>query len=336
MKKETVSFTPESIREYINHYQKSRVLLTTFELDIFSLLDKSPLTSAEVAKKIKTDARATDRLMNAACALGFLEKKNNKFKNTNPSGKYFVKGKAEYMSGLMHTVGQWQTWSTLTECVKKGGSVYSRPKTINNRDHKWLEAFIGAMHYRASRQAAGIVSKLDLKKVKKVLDVGGGSGAFAMAFVKANKNISATVFDLPNVTPITQKYIRESKMSDKVRTISGDYNTTAFPKGFDLIFLSAIVHINSFEGNVKLINKCASALNPGGRIVIQDQVMDDDRILPVGGALFALNMLVGTEEGDTYTEKEMRQWFTKTGLRFDGRIEVFMGNSLIIGRAASR
>jgi len=332
MKKENFAHTAESIREYINHYQKSRVLLTTFELDIFSILDKSPKTSDEVAKKIKAEPRATDRLMNAACALDFLEKKNGKFQNTKESSIYFVKGKPEYMSGLMHTVGQWQTWSTLTQCVKNGTSVYKRPKTINNRNESWLEAFIGAMHYRASRQAKEIVSKINLKDVNKVLDVGGGSGAFAMAFVKAKKNISATVFDLPNVTPITQKYIRQDKMTRNVNTVSGDYNTSPFPKGYDLVFLSAIVHINSNEGNVKLIKKCASSLNPGGQIVIQDQVMNDDRTKPIGGALFALNMLVGTEEGDTYTEKEIREWFKKTGITYEKRIDTFMGNSLIIGR----
>jgi 2-polyprenyl-3-methyl-5-hydroxy-6-metoxy-1,4-benzoquinol methylase len=332
MKKGTLRQTPESIRDFINHFQKSRILLSAFELDIFTVLEKAPLTSAETAKKIKADVRATDRLMNAVTAIGFLEKKNNKFQNTLESSTFFVKGKPGYMSGLMHTVSLWQTWSTLTESVRKGTSVFQRPKTINNRDNKWLEAFIGAMHYRASRQAPEIVAKVDLKGVKKVLDVGGGSGAFAMAFANAGKNITATVFDLPNVVPITLNYIYQDGMSEKVDTASGDYNTDPFPKGYDIVFLSAVVHINSYKGNVKLIKKCAAALNPGGRIIIQDHVMNDDRTSPTGGALFAINMLVGTEEGDTYTQKEMREWFEKAGLKFEKKIETFMGNFLVIGR----
>lgn len=332
MKKEEMNQSPESIREYISHFQKSRVLLTAFELDIFTAIDKTPQTSSAVAKKIKADARATDRLMNAVCAIGFLEKKDNKFFNTKEASAYFVKGKPGYMSGLMHTVSLWQTWSKLTESVRKGKSVFERPKAINNRDTFWLEAFIGAMHYRASRQATEIVAKIDMKGVKKVLDVGGGSGAFAMAFANAGKDVKATVLDLPNVIPITKKYIKQDKMSAKVDTLSGDYNTDAFPKGYDIIFLSAVVHINSYNGNVKLIKKCAASLNKGGRVIIQDQVMNDDRTTPPGGALFALNMLVGTEEGDTYTEKEMREWFDKAGLTFEKRIDVFMGNALMIGR----
>jgi cyclopropane fatty-acyl-phospholipid synthase-like methyltransferase len=332
MKKETITQTPESIREYINHFQKSRILLSAFELDIFSVLDKAPKTSAEVAKKIKADTRATDRLMNAAVALGFLEKKNSKFQNTKETSAYMVKGKPGYMSGLMHTISLWQTWSTLTESVRKGKSVFQRPKTINNRDTFWLEAFIGAMHYRAAKQAQEIVAKVDMKGVKKVLDVGGGSGAFAMAFAKAGKDVNATVFDLPNVTPITLKYIYADKMITKVDTSSGDYNTDPLPKGYDIIFLSAVIHINSYKGNVALIKKCAASLNKGGRVIIQDHVMNEDRTTPPGGAIFALNMLVGTEEGDTYTEKEMREWFEKAGMKFEKRIETFMGNALVIGR----
>lgn len=331
MKKETPK-TPESIRDYINHYQKSRILLTTFELDIFTLLDKSPQTSVAISKKIKADARATDRLMNAACALGFLEKKKDKFQNTKEASTFFVKGKPQYMSGLMHTVGQWQTWSTLTESVKKGTSAFQRPKTIDNRDKTWLNAFISAMHYRASRQAPEIIKLIDMKNANRVLDVGGGSGAFAMAFTDVRKNITATVFDLPNVLPITKRFIKENGYEKKVDKFAGDYNNNELPKGYDIIFISAVVHINSYKGNVALMKNCARSLNPGGRIIIQDQVMSDDRTTPIPGALFALNMLVGTEEGDTYTEKEMCDWFKKAGINFEKHIDTFMGNALIIGR----
>lgn len=182
MEKTAIKYTPESIREFINHFQKSRILLTAFELDIFTYLEKTPRTSDAVAKRIKADSRATDRLMNAVCAIGFLEKREDKFYNTEEASTYFVKGKPGYMSGLMHTVNLWQTWSTLTQAVINGKTVSDRPKNIDNRENKWLEAFIEAMHYRAKKQATDIVAKIDLIGVNHVLDLGGGSGAFAMAF----------------------------------------------------------------------------------------------------------------------------------------------------------
>jgi hypothetical protein len=332
MEKESPKQTPETISAFVNHYQKSRILLTAFELNIFTVIDNKQLSSFEVAEIINTDSRATDRLMNAVCAIGFLIKVGNKFLNTEESCKYFVKGKPDYMDGLGHSISLWDTWTTLTGCVRKGTSVHERPANINDREKEWLDNFISAMHYRASRQAPEIVANIDLSNVRKVLDVGGGSGAFAFAFVTSGENISATVFDLPNVTPLTKKYIIQEKMEGKVDILNGDYNNDTFPSGYDLVFLSAVIHINSYEGNVQLIKKCSDALNSGGLIVIQDQVMDDSRVSPAGGAMFAINMLVGTKEGDTYTENEICEWFTNANIHFEKRINTFLGNALIIGR----
>jgi len=332
MEKENNFQTPEAISAFINHFQKSRIILTAFELDIFTIIGNAGMSSSEVAKAVGSDQRATDRLLNAVCVTGFLSKKDGKFYNTPESLKFFNKESPDYMAGLGHSISLWDTWTFLTKSVMKGCAAHQRPENINDRESKWLEHFIEAMHYRASRQAPQIISKINLENVRRVLDLGGGSGAFAFAFVKAGKDITATIFDLPNVTPLTMKYILQEGMQDKVNTADGDYNTDTLPKGYDIIFLSAVVHINSFEGNVNLIRKCAASLNPGGQVIIQDQVMNDDRISPPNGALFALNMLVGTKEGDTYTENEMCQWFEKAGLKFESRIETFMGNCLITGR----
>lgn len=334
MENENIKQTPESIMQFITHFQKSRVILTAFELDIFSALDQHPKTSQEVAELKGTDPRATDRLMNAVCSLGFLRKEDTKFLNTEETSEFFVKGKPGYMAGLHHTLNLWHTWSTLTESVRQGTATFQRPADINDRDSQWLESFIGAMHYRARKQAPALVDQVDLEGVKRVLDVGGGSGAFAMAFIKPTNDITATVFDLPNVIPLTEKYIRQENMTTKVDTVSGDFTVDPLPGGYDLVLLSAIVHAYSYLDNIKLIRKCAGALTPGGQILIQDFVMEEDRVNPPGGAMFALNMLVGTEAGDTFTLKEMQEWFDYAGIRFVKRLDSFMGTSLVIGRKA--
>ncbi|MBI5220109.1 MAG: methyltransferase [Bacteroidia bacterium] len=323
--------TPESIREMVNNYQKSRVILSAVELDIFSEIGKKAKTSEQIATALKTNRRATDRFLNTLCGLGFLIKKNHTFQNTDFALTYLCKTSPDYMYGLMHSVNQWDTWSTLTDAVTKGTTVVKRPKTINNRSSKWLDAFIGAMHYRAYKSAPGIVALLDISGVKKVLDVGGGSGAYSMGFIKSKKGITATVFDLPNVVPITKKFVAKEKFQKQINIYRGDYLTDELPKGFDLVFLSAIIHINTLKENEKLIKKCAHSLNPGGMIVIQDYIMENDRVQPPSGALFALNMLVGTIAGDTYTEGEVKSWFKKAGIKFEKKIPVHMGNSLMIG-----
>lgn len=320
----------DSIREIAYAFQRSRVLLTAYEVGLFTALGDASKSSAEVSKILGTDPRATDRLLNALCAIGLLEKKDAQFSSTPATARFLVQGKPEYMAGLMHTVHLWETWSTLTPAVRQGKSV-SRPP-VNARGKKWLTAFIAAMHDRARKQAPAVATLLDFSGVSNVLDVGGGSGAFAMAFARAQTGITATVLDLPNVVSLTQKYIEQEGLAGKVKTAVGDYLVDDLGNGFDLVFLSAIIHSNSVEENRKLIRKCAQTLNPNGQVVVQDFIMDADRTSPAHGALFALNMLVGTAAGDTYTEAEVRSWMEEAGLSNFIRKDTHFGTTLILGR----
>lgn len=318
----------EDIRELANSFRASRTLLTAFELKIFTVLDKHMMTSDEVAQKIKANQRSTDRLMNALCAMGILKKVHQKFYNTDISSRYLVEGKPEFMGNLYHTNNLWDTWSHLTDSVIKGSSVVSDDNKTEKDD--WVKYFIGAMHYRGVNQGKILAMMIDLTNVKRMLDVGGGSAAFSMEIVKKNPAINAVVLDLPYVIPLTKKYVSESGLSDKFSFIEGDYLTRDFEGSYDLILLSAIVHINNYEQNKMLIQKCADALNKDGMIVISDFVMDDGRTKPYHGALFSLNMLVGTANGDTYTEKEIREWFESAGLNKIERKNTSFGADLMI------
>ena len=224
----------------------------------------------------------------------------------------------------------WQNWSTLTEAVKKGKSVIEHSGHSGNPS--WSKSFISAMHYRAKNQAAAIIEHIDISGVRKLLDLGGGSAVYSMAFITAKHDIKAVVFDLPHIIPITSEYIEKEGYTGSIDTITGNYLYDDFGSGYDLIFLSAIVHINSYDENLNLIGRCAGALNPGGQIVVQDHIMNDDRTYPVAGALFAMNMLVGTEKGDTYTETEMKEWFTASGITDVVRIDGAFESMQLIGR----
>jgi SAM-dependent methyltransferase len=188
------------------------------------------------------------------------------------------------------------------------------------------------MHWRATQTAAEVVGLLDLDGVERVLDVGGGSGAYAMAFARARRGISAVVFDLPNVVPLTRAYIQQEGLGAEVTTATGDYLSAPIGEGFDLVFLSAVIHSNGPDDNRLLMRKCAAALKPRGQVVVQDFLMDEDRSGPLPAALFALNMLVGTPEGDTYTESEVRAWLREAGCRSVVRTDTSFGTNLLVGR----
>lgn len=316
---------PIAIREFAAEFQKSRILLSGFELDIFTTIDKSGLSNKQISNTLQLDEQACERLLNALVSVGFLTKQNHLFFNTSDSFTFLSKKSPEYLGGLMHTNHLWNTWSNLSQVVKTGISAHSTE--INERGEEWLFAFISAMHDRAKKQAPQQLAKVDLLSIHSMLDIGGGSGAYSMEFVSKKTELEATVFDLPKVIPITQKFIDKEGFSNQIKTCTGDYTKDELPAGFDLVFLSAVIHSNALTVNQELIKKCFYSLNKNGKIMIQDWIMNNDRTQPTSGAIFAVNMLVGTDAGDCFTEQEVTEMLQNAGFQHISRIEFESGLS---------
>lgn len=323
-----MQISPESVIELLSNYQKSRVLLTGIELNVFSAIENQKSSSNAIAKKVGADTRALDRLMNALSGLGFLNKVKCLFSNTDFSKKYLCENSKEYMLQLGHIVNMNRNWSRLTDAVRRGKSV--GVKRFSNREQKWFESFISAMHSRAVWQAKEIIPLLKPSGMK-VLDIGGGSGAHAIEFIRHNAK-SVCVFDLPKVIPLTRRYVRKENMERKIIFRKGDFLKDEFGSGFDIVFISAIIHMLNPKEIRKLFVKSASALADDGKIVVQDFFMSDDRTDPLRGALFALNMLVGTAHGDTYTETEVREWLIEAGFGNIYRIDTTFEAPLLLGK----
>ncbi len=321
--------TADDLQQLARGFFRSRILLTAYELGVFTELGDERKTSAEVAAALETDPRATDRLMNALAVLGLLNKEEGRFANTEAASRFLVAGKVEYMAGLMHTVNLWDSWSTLTGAVRAGTTAFERPG--GEAGARRTEAFIAAMHAGATLRAERLVAMLELYGVARVLDVGGGSGEYAMAFARARDGITATVFDLPPVTPLTRRYVEAEGLSGKIDVVEGDANEDELPRDYDLVFMSHLLHSNSPAENEALIANGAASLNAGGRLVVQDFVVDEGRAGPPQPVVFALNMLVNTEAGDTYAEAEIRGWMEAAGLTAVERIDTDFETTLIIG-----
>ena len=323
--------TPQdAIMRTARGFMESRILFAGYELGVFTVLDGGPKSSEAVARIIDADARATDRLMNALAVSGLLEKDGGLFANSPDASQFLVEGKPEYLSNLQHTIYTSFGWGTLTEAVRQGTSVYERPG--GEEAEKRTVAFIEAMDYLSKRRAKGLISHLDLSGVKRVLDVGGGSGENAMEFARAKDDIEAVVFDLPDVVGLTDGYIKTAGYAGRVKTVAGDYNVDELGEGYDMVLLSQIIHSNSPGENAILIGKCGDALIVGGRLVIQDFIVDEDRNGPPWAVTFALNMLVATGGGDTYTESEVRDTMQRVGFGDVERIDTDFGTTLMIGR----
>ncbi len=315
-------------------FKKSCVILSAIELDICAVLGNRRMHSQELAKEINADPRGTDRLLRALCAMGLLESTGGLFANTPFSSRFLDSTSEDYAARLHHQIRQYKSWGTLTECVRQGGSVMV--KNIAGQDSDFFESFLASMHHRAKDEAAILAPRLNFSDTRTILDVGGGSGAFAIEFAKVSPDIRAVVFDLPQVTPITQRYIAEAGMEKQVTTRSGNFLTDDLTddlwQGFDMIFFSEIVHMHSFNENKALMRRVGKALNPGGWVLLMDHFLSEDRLSPGPNTLFALNMLVSTPKGDAYTECEAITWLEEAGCSVFERIEGPRKADIIAGR----
>ena len=292
-------------------FQEARPLLSAVELNLFTAVGAGA-SAAEAASRAGTDPRATEMLLNALVALGALEKRDERFFNTADSARFLVDGTAESArAGLMHTVNLWNTWSTLTECVRKGGPVFVPGS--EKREESWTRSFIAAMHNNAAAQAGTMVRVGGTTPMRRLLDIGGGSGAYSIAFAQAHPSLEAEIFDLPSVLPLAQQYVAAAGLSERISTRPGDLTCDEFGSGYDLALLSAICHMLSPEENRDLLVRVHRSLVPGGRLIIRDFILDPDKTSPKPAALFSLNMLVGTRTGASYSEAEYREWLAAAG-----------------------
>jgi len=324
---------PDDLNQMLRAYMESRALLTALELDTFTAVGEGS-TADEVARKLSTHPRATEMLLNALAAMGLLVKHRQVFRNTTATARYCAEGsKDNARPGLLHLAHLWHRWSTLTECVGAGTAVTQQVRT--ERSDEWTEAFIAAMHRNARERAPLVVQAIDTRGVERLLDVGGGSAAYSIAFAQASEVLRATVLDLPNVLPIAQRHIDEAGLTARIKTRTGDLRRDRFGTGFNLVLALAICHMLGPEENQDLVRRCFEALAPRGRLVIQDFVLDSDKTAPRQAALFALNMLTGTTAGSTYSVDEYTTWMKAGGFQEIRHVRLPGPSSLMVGTRAS-
>jgi (2Fe-2S) ferredoxin/protein-L-isoaspartate O-methyltransferase len=326
---DTAGALPDDLMQQLRSFQDSRVLLTAIELDIFTAVGPGG-NATEVAVKLETNARATEMLLNVLVSMGLLLKWNGLFRNTPVSARYFVQGSPDdARTALMHTVHLWDRWSTLTACVRKGTAIDSGE--TSERGSQWTTAFISAMHRNALERAPLVVQAVGAKGITRMLDVGGGSGAYSIAFAQANDHVSAEILDVPAVVPMAQSYIEQADMSSRIKTRIGDLRTDPFGKDYDLVFVSAICHMLSSRENEDLVKKCYSALASNGRLVVQEFFLEEDKTGPLMAVLFSLNMLVGTKAGSSYSAVECAGWLEQAGFQNVRHIRLPGPTGLMIG-----
>ena len=300
-----------AVLQEVREFLQSRVILTAAELDLFTRLSREEGTADDLAKELECDQRALTRLLDSLVALKLLSKQDSLYRTSERGALLSAEHPKTELPMVLHLNGLWETWSGLTETVKTG--INPKRKPVSQRDNDSLESFIGAMHVVGRSLSKEIADSFDLSPFKRLLDIGGATGTYLMAFLEKNPEMTAVLFDLPDVIPMAEKRLEAKGLLERVELVSGDFSEDELPKGCDLALLSAIIHQNSPRENLDLYGKIHRALVPGGKLLIRDHVMDPDRTSPPQGTLFAINMLVNTKGGDTYTFDEIRNSLEKAG-----------------------
>ncbi|MBZ5724635.1 MAG: methyltransferase [Acidobacteriia bacterium] len=310
--REAAGILPDDLNESIRGFQASRAILTALELDLFTAVGDGA-GAMEAAARLDTDPRATEMLLNALASLRLLVKREGIFHNSPAAARYFTEGSRDNARpALLHTAHLWERWSTLTGCVRTGTAARDE---IAGRGQDWTEAFIAAMHRNAAERAPLVVRAVGAGSIRRMLDVGGGSGAYSIAFAQANPALRADILDLATVEPIARRHIQEAGVAGRVQVRAGDLRSDRLGEAYDLVLISAICHMLSPAENLDLLRRCHEALAPAGRVVIQDFILEADKTAPRFAALFALNMLVGTRGGSSYSEPEYAAWLGEAGFR---------------------
>ena len=300
-----------TVLEDVRGFFKSRVILTAAELDLFTRLKKGQTTADDLAKELRCDQRSLTRLLDCLVALKLLSKQDSVYQTSERGVLLSAEHPETELPMVLHLSGLWETWSGLTETLMTGENPRRKPVARRGKDS--LKDFIGAMHVVGRSLSNEIAEFYDLSGFNRLLDIGGATGTYTIAFLEKNPEMTAVLFDLPDVIPWAEERLGIEGLLGRVELVAGDFYHDELPKGCDLALLSAIIHQNSPQENLDLYRKIHRALVPGGKLLIRDHVMDPGRTYPPQGTLFAINMLVNTRGGDTYTFDEIEEALENVG-----------------------
>jgi hypothetical protein len=321
--------------EYKSRHWGPLVLLTAGHLGLFTALADGPRRARDLAVELGLDARAVEIVLLALVAEGWLQAEGDDRFGLQPEyAAYLAPGGDDSLANIMeHHYYLLKRWVRLAEVVRSGKPI---PGPEGGRSPEQLRAFICGMHDVARRSAEMVAARLDLANCRRLLDLGGGPATASIVFCQRFRELHCVVFDLPEVVPIAAERIAAAGLADRITTRSGDYLATGtegdIGDGYDAVFVSNIIHSLSPEQTSRLMAKTMAALEPGGLLLVKEFFLADSRTEPSSAALFAVNMLVGTEGGKSYTWSETEAIVRSGGAEHCERIELPPTSGLLLAR----
>lgn len=328
------SISPRRIFEIAWGFAPPLMLEAAVKHKVFDVLDGGGKTAEQVASATNTSPRGMRALLNGLVGLEFLKKNGDQYALTPESAAFLVTTKPAFQGGLLRHFSRQllPNWVELPEIVRTG-----KPRSAYNSEkdgQKFFADFVEdlfALNYAGAKALADALAKeLSQSPPVKVLDLAAGAGVWGIALAEKSPNVQVTAVDWPGVTPVALKVAKRHRVADRYRTIEGDLADADFGAGYRVATLGHILHSEGAQRSQKLIKKVFAALAPGGTIAIAEFLPNNDRTGPLMPLIFAINMLVATENGDTYTVPEITGWLTAAGFTSVRTLEVPAPSPLIL------
>lgn len=296
------TWTTESLLRFSSSYWDVCALHAAVVCDVFTPLAETPLNMAELAAQARLSMRGARALGTAICALGLAVREGDKLVLTDFARCHLARTSPEYLGDIiLHHQHLTDGWTKLAEAAKEG----RRMRPTNESSPETLAAFLKGMANMAIIRAREVAETLDLHGARSLMDLGGGPGSYTAAFCEQNPQLRAVIFDRATTKPFAMETVTQRGLADRVSFVSGDIVQDDLPGGFDVIWISHVLHGSSPEHCALMCRKACAALNPGGTVYIQEFYLHDTLDGPLFPALFNLNMLQGTDDGQAYTWQEV-------------------------------
>jgi hypothetical protein len=331
------SLAPDRLLQLGLAFWGSKTLLSALELGLFTELAKGPRTRESLRTALGLHSRSAHDFFDALVALGVLDRKGDKYRNTPESDLFLDRSKPSYVGGILEMANArlYGFWNSLTEGLRTGvpqneaktggdlfGTIYGTPES--------LKGFLQAMTGLSAGAGRAMAAKFPWKKYKSFIDVGGAQGGVAVQLALAHKHLSGGNYDLAVVGPIFEEYVRSFKLDGRLKFSPGDFFKDPLPSA-DVIIMGHILHDWNLEEKRALVAKTYEALPKGGAYIIHEAIIDDDRRKNAFGLLMSLNMLIETRGGFDYTGADCRKWMKEAGFKSTRVVPLVGPDSMVIG-----
>ncbi len=320
---------PETIDKVGNAVYPSFAMLAGMQLDVFTPLKDGPMTAEQIADALDVGSAKLEPLLYPLVNAELLNVDGDRFANTDEAMIFLVRSSPHYLDGRDDFYqDRWNEVLKTAESIRT-----SEPQAkldFSSMSQAELESFLRGVNSGAMGAGSDLVGRFGFSKYRSLIDVGGGSGGLSIAVAQSLPHIRTTVVDLPVVTPITQRFIREAGVEDRVDTMSADAANDPLGGPYDVAVLRAFLQVLSPENARRVLKNTAQALRSGGDVfVLGLGILDDSRVSPPKAVAFNLVFINVYDEGRAYTVSEYREWLLEAGFEGFERIQLPGGGSIL-------